>query len=63
MRYSRFIGERAMKDASRKYEAADSDKEPLNFVILSVRNEPGRIWNTRELHDPYLSKMGVPIPM
>ena len=44
---------------SRKYETADSDKEPLNFVIRIVRNGPEQIWNARELHDAYLSKGGT----
>ena len=44
---------------SRKYETAHSAKEPLNFVIRIVRNEPERIWNERELHDTYLSKGGT----
>ena len=31
----------------------------MNFVIFSVRNEPQRIWNARELHNTYLSKGGT----
>ena len=59
MCYTLFVGERAVKYASRKYETADSDKEPLNFVIRVVRNGPEQIWNARELHDAYLSKDGT----
>ena len=59
MRYSRFGGECAVKYGGRKYEKADSDKEPLNFVICSVQNKTRWIWNARELDDPYLSRGGT----
>ena len=59
MCHTRFVGEHAVKYASRKYETADSDKEQLNFVSCSVRKEPERIWNAGELKDAYLSKGGT----
>ena len=52
-----FVGDCAVKYASRKFETADS--ETLHFVIYSVRNEPSWVWNARELHDAYLSKGGT----
>ena len=57
--YSDFVSERSIKAAHNKYDQISSDKEPFNFVIRSIRNEPERIWNATELHNAYTKRGGT----
>ena len=53
------MNERAIKAANSKYDNESLDKEPFNFVIRSIRNEPERVWSAKELHDVYKAKGGT----
>ena len=57
--YSGFASERNIQAATSKYDHESEDREPLNYVIRSIRNEPEKIWSAKELHHYYMSKGGT----
>ena len=56
LRYSGFARERNIQAGTSKYDHESEDREPLNYVIRSIRNEPEKIWSAKELHHYYMLK-------
>ena len=54
--YSNFAAPRSVHAASNKYDNQSLDKEPLNYIIRSIRNDPEGIWDADHLHNCYMKK-------
>ena len=50
---------RSIKAALNKYNNESSDREALNYIIRSIRNDPEGVWDADYLHSCYLNKSGT----
>ena len=47
-----------MKANHNQYDS-NPDKDSVDFVVSSIRNEPERVWTSTELHDIYIERGGT----
>ena len=57
--YRDFVNERLTKARLNQYDEGSPDREAINFVIRSIKNEPEEIWTSTELHDKFVEKGGT----
>ena len=48
-----------IKAAQNQYEQSSPDKDPFNFILRSIMNEPDRMWTSTELLEAYKRKGGT----
>ena len=56
--YVDFVNERNIKAAKNSLDQTSSDKEPFNYILISLRDEEDKIWTSTELLEAYRSKGG-----
>ena len=56
--YRDFVNERLIKACHNQYDDRSPDKEAINFIIRSIKNEPEKVWTSTELHEKYIEKGG-----
>ena len=49
---------RSIKAALNKYDNESMDRDALNYIIRSIRNDPEGVWDADYLHSCYLNKGG-----
>ena len=52
------MNKRLIKSLHNQYDDSSPDKDAINFIIRSIKNEPEKIWNSTELHFIYTEKGG-----
>ena len=49
---------RLIKSLHNEYDGSSPDKDAINFIIQSIKNDPEKIWNSTELHLNYTKNGG-----
>ena len=57
--YSGFVAVRSIKAALKKYDNESMDRDALNYIIRSIRNDPDGVWDADYLRSCYLNKGGA----
>ena len=56
---SDFVSARNIKAAKNSLDQTSDDREPLNYVVKSIRNEKDKVWTSSELLEAYKEMGGT----